>query len=53
MPREPVRYVGAHLVRAAIRQRDSYDHQGRDPGRIARALADLAPGGIVTTRSSE
>ena len=53
MPREPVRYVGAHMVRTAIRQRDRFDHIGRDQGRIASALADRAPGGIVTTKSSQ
>lgn len=50
LPPEPIRYVGAHMVRAAIRQKDALDHQGREPGLIVRGLAGLAPGGITTSR---
>jgi glycine/D-amino acid oxidase-like deaminating enzyme len=51
MPPEPVRYLGSHLVRWAVRQRDARDRQGRSQGLIGRRLAALAPGGIVTTRA--
>jgi hypothetical protein len=50
LPPEPIRYVGAHMVRAAIRHKDALDHQGRGPGLIVRSLAGLAPGGITTSR---
>ncbi len=42
-PPEPFRYVGAHLVRAAIERHDNLDHQGRKPGPITRALYALKP----------
>ncbi len=49
LPPEPVRYVGAHLVRAAVQRKDALAYQGRSPGWVARRLAAMAPGGIVTT----
>jgi len=51
MPPEPFRYVGAHLVRAAVRQKDRLDVGNHDQGWLGSRLAALAPGGIVTTRS--
>ena len=50
MPPEPIRYVGAHLVRWAVRQQDRLDRAGRRQGLVGRTLAGLAPGGVVTTR---
>jgi len=50
MPPEPFKYVGALAVRAAVRRKDRLAYEGRRPGFIARRLAALAPGGIVTTR---
>jgi len=50
LPPEPIRYLGAHAVRRAIRRKDSLGHLGRKPGPVARWLAGMAPGGIVTTR---
>ncbi len=50
MPPEPLRYLGAHMVRWAVRQQDRRDRQGRGQGRLARRLAALAPGGVVTTK---
>jgi len=50
LPPEPIRYVGAHMVRAAIKRKDALDHQSRNPGLIVRGLAGLAPGGITTSR---
>jgi glycine/D-amino acid oxidase-like deaminating enzyme len=49
LPPEPIRYIGAHMVRAAIARKDRLDHLGRTPGPIVRALAGLAPGGITTS----
>ncbi|MFO1058099.1 MAG: FAD-binding oxidoreductase [Dongiaceae bacterium] len=50
LPPEPVRYIGAHLVRAAVRRKDRLAHRDREPGPVARRLAALAPGGITTSR---
>lgn len=50
LPPEPIRYVGAHVVRRAIRRKDSLGYLGRKPGPLARWFAGMAPGGIVTTR---
>lgn len=50
MPPEPIRYIGAHMVRWAVRQQDRRDREGRATGRLARGLAGLAPGGVVTTK---
>jgi glycine/D-amino acid oxidase-like deaminating enzyme len=52
MPPEPIRFIGAHMVRSAVRHRDHADQEDRDIGPIARMLASQAPGGIVTTRSA-
>jgi glycine/D-amino acid oxidase-like deaminating enzyme len=46
-PREPFRFVGAHLVRGAVRARDRAEHAGRPPGMLVRALAGLAPSGVT------
>jgi len=53
LPPEPIRYIGAHMVRAAIARKDRLDHLGRNPGPIVRGLAGLAPGGITTSRVSK
>ena len=49
LPPEPIRYVGAHLVRGAIRQKDRMQQEGRKPGPVTTLLARLAPGGITTS----
>lgn len=53
MPPEPFKYVGALMVRAAIRRKDALGYRGREPGPITRRLAALAPGGVVTTPQFE
>jgi hypothetical protein len=50
LPPEPIRYIGAHLVRAAIERKDRLAYENRDPGLLTRRLAALAPGGITTSR---
>lgn len=42
-PPEPFRYIGAHMVRAAIERHDTLDHLGLKPGPITRALYSLKP----------
>jgi hypothetical protein len=49
MPPEPFKYLGALAVRAAVRRKDRLAYRGRSPGPVARRLAALAPGGVVTT----
>ena len=49
LPPEPIKYVGALMVRHAVRRKDALAYEGREPGPILRCLAGLAPGGIVTT----
>jgi glycine/D-amino acid oxidase-like deaminating enzyme len=50
LPPEPFRYVGALMVRAAIKRKDALAYRDRDPGFLVRRLAALAPGGITTSR---
>ena len=50
MPPEPIKYVGALMVRHAVRRKDRLAYEDREPGPVLRRLAALAPGGIVTTR---
>jgi glycine/D-amino acid oxidase-like deaminating enzyme len=49
LPPEPIRYIGAHMVRHAIRRKDSLEQDNRVPGPLVRALAAMAPGGITTS----
>jgi glycine/D-amino acid oxidase-like deaminating enzyme len=50
LPPEPFRYVGALMVRAAIKRKDALAYEDREPGFLVRRLAALAPGGITTSR---
>ena len=50
LPPEPFRYVGALMVRAAIKRKDALAYEDREPGFLVRQLAALAPGGITTSR---
>ena len=45
-PPEPIRYVGAHVVRAAVASKERAEMRGEKPGRIAAQLARLAPAGL-------
>jgi glycine/D-amino acid oxidase-like deaminating enzyme len=49
LPPEPIRYIGAHMVRQAIRRKDRLEQENRIPGPLVRALAAMAPGGITTS----
>ncbi len=49
LPPEPIRYIGANMVRHAIRRKDQLEHINRVPGPLIRALAAMAPGGITTS----
>jgi glycine/D-amino acid oxidase-like deaminating enzyme len=45
-PAEPVRYVGAHLVRATVKRKERAELGGRAVGRLTRRVAAFAPAGI-------
>jgi putative aminophosphonate oxidoreductase len=45
-PPEPIRYLGAHLVRTAVAAKERAELQERNPSRLAVALARLAPAGL-------
>jgi len=46
MPREPVRYVGAWLVRNAIKRKEAAEARGNKPSRMDTALSRFAPSGL-------
>ncbi len=50
-PPEPVRYAGAHVVRTAVAHKERAEALGREPPRLAEALAALAPPGIIPKRA--
>ena len=49
-PPEPFRYVGGHLVRAAIARKERAEDEGRTPGRVTMSLVRLAPAGLVPVK---
>ncbi len=51
-PPEPIRFVGAHLVRDAVRRRDGCEHAGRRAGKLTSWLAGLAPSGVTPSRAN-
>jgi glycine/D-amino acid oxidase-like deaminating enzyme len=52
-PPEPFRFVGAHLVRSAVRRRDRLEHLNRKPGRLTAWLAGLAPSGVTPSKANQ
>ncbi len=46
LPPEPIRYIGAHAVREAVRRKEAAELAGRRPRALARALARLVPAGL-------
>jgi len=45
-PPEPLRFLGAHLVRAAVSRKERAEMAGKTPSRLAVALSRLAPAGL-------
>jgi hypothetical protein len=43
LPPEPLRYLGARVVRHAIRRKNDLEIINRKPGPVTRFLAGLAP----------
>jgi len=51
-PPEPLRFVGAHFVRGAVRRRDRLEHENRKPGPVTTWLAGLAPSGVTPSKAN-
>jgi glycine/D-amino acid oxidase-like deaminating enzyme len=51
-PPEPLRFVGAHFVRGAVRRRDRMEHLGRVPDKLTAWLAGLAPSGVTPSKAN-
>jgi glycine/D-amino acid oxidase-like deaminating enzyme len=49
-PGEPLRYVGAHVVRRAVRAKEQAEDEGRQPGRLTLTIAGLSPSGLVAEK---
>lgn len=49
-PPEPVRFVGGHVVRAAVARKELAEREGRRPTRLDKALAGLAPATITDAK---
>ena len=47
LPPEPLRYFGGRVVRGAVARKERAEDAGRPPAMIDRALARLAPTGLV------
>jgi putative aminophosphonate oxidoreductase len=45
-PPEPIRFIGAHVVRAAVASKDRAEIEGKKPSRLAVQLSRLAPAGL-------
>jgi glycine/D-amino acid oxidase-like deaminating enzyme len=52
LPREPARYLGGHVVQAAIARKERSEDSGARPGRLTSALARLDPTGFVEAGQS-
>jgi putative aminophosphonate oxidoreductase len=46
-PPEPFRFLGGHVVRAAIERKERLEDAGRRPDPLTRGLVRLAPAGLV------
>ena len=49
-PPEPIRSVGARVVRAAVARRERAEDAGRRPGPLTARVASLAPAGLVPVK---
>jgi len=53
LPPEPIRSIGAHLVRDALLRKETLEDQGRDCGRLTHFLCGLAPAGYVPKQTAK
>ena len=52
-PPDPIRYVGAHVVRTGVAAKEAREAVGQEPSRISEFLAGLAPGGMIPKKSKQ
>jgi len=45
-PPEPIRWVGAHIVRSAVTRKEAAENRGETPSPVAVALSRFAPAGL-------
>ena len=48
-PSEPLRYIGAHVIRTAVVRKERAEIGGREPTWISKTLAARAPSGLIPT----
>ena len=53
LPPDPVRYIGAHVVRTGVAAKERDEAVGKAPGRVAQLLAGLAPGGMIPKKGKQ
>jgi putative aminophosphonate oxidoreductase len=49
-PPEPIRFLGAHVVRAAVARKERLEDRGKSVGAATRFVAGLAPAGLVPVK---
>jgi len=49
-PREPIRFLGAHVVRGAVARKERAEREDREPSWIDTRLSTLAPAGLEDKR---
>ena len=52
-PPDPIRYVGAHVVRTGVAAKEAREAVGQEPSRLSEFLAGLAPGGMIPKKSKQ
>ena len=45
-PPDPIRYLGAHVVREGVRRKEHAERDGREPNGLTVALSGLVPAGL-------
>ena len=45
-PPEPIRFIGAHVVRAAVASKERAEIKGKKPSKLSVQLSKLAPAGL-------
>lgn len=49
-PPEPAKYLGANVLRVALRRKERVEDHGKRPGPVLRGLSLLAPPGLIPVR---
>ncbi len=49
-PPEPIRYLGAHVVRAAVARKERLEDRGKTANAVTSFVAGLAPAGLVPVK---